>query len=356
MSAIQPFQYKPYQQGVLGALWVQWLLELKTPLLIRANQTAAMRQGIVGKKGRGTEVEIAWENAERKLEEKVKNQSKYSQLIDFNYHFAVQNRQVTPLYHIPASSVRGALRNAAIKRLVEIDNRRAFTLKIKKGQSMKELEEQVKKARELLEQQRDGWYDVLSLFGCAFDPLPGDTPPLIWAGRLRLDTALETASASPTIDCVDSEVPSEVKNMRGHVMVRNPIDRVSMSAKEGGLHFALEMSPGQQFRISMHILNPCSSDTRLLNMWREDLNDGYVRFGGLTSQGRGKAEVVEENYRLYLSRSCALYPDIAAKLKTAGSTDLAKNDLLEGIWQGVELSLPELSELDFSKLKMPEGE
>ena len=352
MNSSQSFEYKPYDQGVLGALIVRWKLELMTPLIIRATHTSAMMQSVPKRKGRGTQVEIAWEDAEKKREEKTDGQDKYSQLTDFNYHFIVQNDEIAPLYHIPASSIRGTLRNASIKCLVKIDDRRAFTLKIKKDQTMEELEAQIIKARKILREQLDGWYDILTLFGSAFDPLPGDTSPLTWAGRMRLETTLYPSTLSPAIDCVETQVNSGPNNIRGHVMVRNPIDRVSMSAREGGLHFNLEMSPGEVFGIDMRILNPCAGDVRLLSMWHEDISEGYIRFGGLTSQGRGKAKIVEENYRLYVSRSSSMYPLADA----ADKPDQAKDTLLEDIWRGMEFTkITELSKLDINQLKQTVG-
>ncbi len=352
MTSSQSFEYKPCEQGVLGTLLVRWKMKLVTPLMIRATHSSAMMQNASKRKGRGTKVEIAWEDAEKKRKEKVDGQDKYSQLTDFNYHFTVQNNEIAPLYHIPASSIRGTLRNASIKYLVKIDDRRAFTLKIKEGQTMEELEAKIIKARKILREQLDGWYDILTLFGSAFDPLPGDAPPLTLAGRIRLDTILHSSASPPAIDCVETQVNSGPNNIRGHVTVRNPIDRVSMSAREGGLHFNLEMSPGEMFGIDMRILNPCASDVRLLSMWYEDISEGYIRFGGLTSQGRGRVEIVEENYNLYVSRSSSMYHLVEA----AGKPDRAKNTLLEDIWRGMEFTkITELNEFYNDQLKQTGG-
>ncbi|MBN1227554.1 MAG: hypothetical protein JXA79_11230 [Deltaproteobacteria bacterium] len=353
MTGSQPFQYKPYEQGVLGTLSVKWELELITPLMIRATHPSATMQSMPKKKGRGTHVEIAWENADEKRKEKINGHEKYSQLTDFNYSFEVQNHQVVPTYHVPASSIRGTLRNAAIKFLVEMDDRRAFSLKIKDSQTMEEVKAQIIKAHDILREQRDGWHDILTLFGSAFDPLPGETPPLTWAGRMRLDTAVHPSSTSSTIDCVDTPVSTYPGTIRGHVMVRNPIDRVSMASREGGLHFSLEMSQGEKFGINMRILNPCAGDIRMLNIWREDISEGYIRFGGLTSQGRGRVKIVKENYQLYVSRSSSMYPIFEAMKKP----DLAKDTLMEGIWRGMAfMTITELNKLDINLLKQTEGE
>lgn len=353
MTSAQPFEYKPYEQGVLGVLLVTWKMELQTPLIVRATHGAAVMQGIPRKKGRGSNVAIAWEDAEQKRKEKINGQAKYSQLTDFNYHFTVQEGKIEPEYQIPASSVRGTLRNAAIKCLVEkIEDRRAFTVKIKKGQTMEDVEAQINNARKILREQHDGWHDILTLFGCAFDPLPGETPPLTWAGRMRLDTTLDALRSLPSIDCVGTQIKTGPLNIHGHVMVRNPIDRVSMSAKEGGLHFNLEMSPGEVFTVDMRILNPCAEDLRLLNMWHGDINEGYIRFGGLTSQGRGRVEIIQENYELYVSQTSLLYPEIVG----LGKPDQASGTMLDNIWRGAEFTnIAELNQLKINQLSQKAG-
>jgi CRISPR/Cas system CSM-associated protein Csm3 (group 7 of RAMP superfamily) len=356
MTNQQPFQYNPFEQGVFGVLCADWELETETPLLIRANEEAAFKQDNKGKqKGRGTSVALEWENAKTKLPESGQGESEYSHLTDFNYHFTAANGKAIPAYHIPASSVRGALRNAAIKRLIEMDDRDAFTIpKKEKGMIEKEeLEKLVARARKLLEEKRNGWYDVLTLFGSAFDVNPQDDHPLTWASRLRLNVQILSVGGSKSIDGLGQELSVGPGNLLGHVTVRNPIDRVSMSAKEGGLHFALEMSKGEQFKVEMCILNPCGTDARLLSLWRDDIIDGFIRFGGLTSQGRGRVKILKEGYCLFVSRSSALYPEVEAGNKP----DLAKNKPLEGIWRGVEFaSLAELNKLNLDQLNVIGGE
>lgn len=345
MTSQQPFQYHPFEQGVLGVLHADWTLQTETPLLIRASEKAAFKQDHKQddrnkRKGRGNSVALEWEKAKEKLPEDGHKEGDYSHLTDFNYHFTAANGKVAPAYHIPASSVRGALRNAAIRRLIEMDDRDAFTIPKKEegGPQKDELEKMVARARKLLEEKRDGWYDVLTLFGSAFDVNPQDEHPLTWAGRLRLQVEILIGGGAKTIDALGQKFSVEPGNMDGHVTVRNPIDRVSMSAKEGGLHFALEMSKGERFKVKMCILNPGGTDGRMLNLWREDLEDGFIRFGGLTSQGRGRVKMIDDDYRLYVSQTSSLYP----KLLAGNRADLAADSFLKGIWRGVKLERNEL--------------
>lgn len=344
MSDHQAFEYKPFAQGVIGILNTDWTLRTLTPLSIRANMDMAVKQGDRKmKKGRGTGVVLEWENAEEKLPKKRRLESEYSHLTDFNYHFVTSDGAISPVYHIPASSIRGTLRNAAIKRLVEMGNRRAFTIrKEEDGKTdLTEMTHQMEAARKLLVEHRDGWFDILSLFGSSLDLVPGETHPLTWAGRLRLGVAIPFSTNGKPIDCVGNRISAGPGNIRRHVAVRNPLDRVSMAAKDGGLHFALEMSEGERFEIKMHILNPCRNDVHLLGLWLNDIRDGFIRFGGLTSQGRGRVEVVHERHFLFASPSS----DIHSKIEKSGKPDLTKDTLLDGIWRGAECSSEELMQL-----------
>lgn len=117
---------KPFEHGVLGVLHGTWEIELLSPLAIRNGDKIAFKQKEKRlAKGRGTNLALAWSQSETVL---ANQPDEYSKIADCNYHFALHHGQVHVEYSIPASSIRGALRNTAIKRWVEWSNRKTFSL------------------------------------------------------------------------------------------------------------------------------------------------------------------------------------------------------------------------------------
>ena len=95
----------------------------------------------------------------------------------------------------------------------------------------------------------------------------------------------------------------------------------------------MEMSEGESFALYFEILNPRQTDIGLLETWREDINDGFLRFGALSSQGRGRVEITAESYTLYLRENMKL----AERLQ-----NLPEDDLFYQIWKGKLMTLNEL--------------
>ncbi len=330
----------PYENGVVSVLRGHWQLTLKTPLFIRQGIKASFKQQSNHlKKGRGEGVAISW-----KQKPAGRSETEWSELSDFNYHFAVgEQSQLEVQYSIPASSIRGALRQWAIKQLVEREDWRFFTLEEIKSKSSEQLAEQMQKARTYLEDSKNRWRDVHSLFGIVYDLQANHNDPLTWAGRLRLTTKIAGEAASKFIDASGKKIKCEggPQNIAGHVSVRNPLDRVTVAAKEGGLHFGLEMSEEQCFHVDFHILNFRSTDSELLDLWCQDIDAGFLRFGGLTSQGRGRVQLSSERYQFFASPVSPLFDEV----KKLGALDLSKDLLFGGIWIGAELTRSQLSTL-----------
>jgi len=336
----------PFPNGVAGVLHGTWQFRLKTPLFIRHGSKSAYKQQSRDlKKGRGNKIEFAWKNTQGNADKE-----EWSEIADFNYHFEVNEQgRLTVQYSVPASTIRGVLRQWAIKCLLDPSDRAAFSIPQVKGLQENELADLMKQAREQFEGAKNHWVDILSLFGSAFDVNPGKDDPLTWSGRMRITTQMLNGDENKAFDGIvpgnlESDSPA---NMKRHVNVRNPIDRVTMAAKQGGLHFGLEMSEGQQFQADFHILNPKPNDIKLLNLWCNDINEGFIRFGGLTSQGRGRAVIEAEKYQLYLSRLSPLYPEV----QKLGKPDLAKDTIYDGVWFGAEFTRPELLSLEIEKLE-----
>jgi CRISPR/Cas system CSM-associated protein Csm3 (group 7 of RAMP superfamily) len=333
-----------FEHGVYGMLHVDWTLQLQTPLTIHNGMKAAYKQQDPHfQKGRGMQKDFKWQDADKLLSAKGDKKTGWSQVADFNYHFAIAGQHVSPEYAIPASSIRGTLRHAAITAFVERTARRDFMIpkKAESEDSSKKAERkhQIDRTFQHLENQRSGWYNLLSLFGCAFDIEDAELKerlddPAIWAGRLRLTTKL-APSANPGIDGIDPQKTAHdgPQNLKRHIIVRNPLDRVTAAAKEGGLHFSMEMSEGESFAVHFEILNPHHTDIGLLATWYEDIDAGFLRFGALTSQGRGRASITKETYTLYWSADRALAKQL---------NDLPKEDLFHEIWKGADLTLEQL--------------
>ncbi len=331
--------FKPFAHGVMGVLHGHWQLELQTPLLIRQGSASVFKQKPAShKKGRGQDAAWLWGSSQAGDE--------WSQITDFNYQFLIDEKNLLQVEHsIPASSIRGALRNWTIKQLLLRERWRDFSLDNKVEKTEVELSALMQQARQRLEDTKNRWRDILSLFGSAYDLNPETDDPLTWAGRLRLKTQIPPASGK-TIDMVAATNGPE--NINRHVNVRNPLDRVTMAAKDKGLHFALEMSEGEMFEVDFHILNPKRADVELLVVWCEDLESGYLRFGGLTSQGRGRVTIAKETYQLFVSVASPLFEEV----KKQGKHDLAQNTLFSDIWIGATLeNRTDLTKFDFSKLE-----
>lgn len=238
---------QPFQKGVFGILKVNWTVKLETPLTIHNGKKAAYKQQDANSsKGRGKHTEFAWAEAEQHLGHK---KSGWSELADLNYAFSIEQEQVNVHYTIPASSIRGALRNASVTAFTERDEWQCFNLPKKELSPDKakadERKRHIERALQHLHNQASGWYDILSLFGLAFELEEHKQQPLIWAGRLRLDTCLERPSDSR----IDGKQYHDggPPDLKRHITVRNPLDRVTSAAKEGGLHFTMEMSEGKPF-------------------------------------------------------------------------------------------------------------
>jgi len=348
----------PFEKGVLGVLNAEWRLKLETPLIIRNESKAAIKlQSEDQTKGRGTELEIVWLNSEEKLSSNTKGKKLYSELADFNYNFEVNGNRLRVEYSIPASSIRGSLRNSAIRRWIAPDYRNIFTLRKKDEIPKEEIEKQIMQAVKLLEDKKNAWFDILSLFGNAFDIDSKHDHPLTWAGRLKINVSLdndtpdkEITYCGKKVERTDAHAP---QNISLNIANRGPIDPVTMGARSGGLHFWLEMSEGQFFRIKFHILNPKLNDLELLDLWTDEINEGFLCFGASGGENNGRASIVEENYELFVSRASML----STKIEDLGHPKPSRSDLLlDDIWVGAKLPRNDLKTVGLENLLILKGD
>ena len=332
----------PFPQGVTSLLKCTWTLELKTPLVIRASTSASIRnKGRAQKKGRDKQYDFRWEEP---IDEK-----EWSAVRDFNYEFqAIENDdsgskdefklKLQARYSIPGSSIRGALRQWTIRTLVKDDEIRLFSLpKLVTGESIDKAERMTKAHKAVIEPE-NRWHDTLSLFGIAYDLNPGVNDPLIWSGRLEMGAVeLPIQEYTPEYYRYDESDEGKKmnviapKNIKQNLKTRSPLDRITMAARSGGLHSSIEMSEEQHFTLEFRILNPKPNDLRILKLWKRDLDAGFIRFGGLTSQGRGKVNVVDDVYSLY----AAINTPLAEVIRKVGTEEIAQE--FDSIWTGAKL-------------------
>lgn len=345
----------PFREGIHSALYCCWTLTLKTPLVIRHGSSGSYKNNKEGyKKGRGQEKEFLWRE-----KEKGEGEHTWTGVADFNFQFSIgSDGELRVDYSIPPSSIRGALRQWAIKQMVHSDQRHHFQSPKLEGFNEEEKAsflKQISEAREYVEDTGHNWHHILSLFGNAFDLTFEELEQLdefekldkleeketmTWAGRLKVHSTIKQLSKHG-IDGITTEhmPPNAPENIQRHINVRNPLDRMTMAAKNQGLHHTLEMSSGQEFEVELHILNPKPKDIEILVLWEDDINDGFLRFGGLTSQGRGRCEISQAVYKLYASHTSVFAGHIAS-VKEQGTKE---DDILDGFWTGVSLTKDELS-------------
>ncbi|MEI6758515.1 MAG: RAMP superfamily CRISPR-associated protein [Chlorobium sp.] len=336
----------PFENGVTGILHVLWTVTLQTPLVIRSGTNASYKnKSAEQEKGRKSNCEFSWIDETSDKE----NNTEWSTVKDFNFDFKVNNDgNLEARYSIPGSSIRGALRQWTIKNLIPDADKKLFSLpRLEKDVSI-DLAEKMKEALIAAEDTGNYWHHILSLFGSAYDLNPGNDTPLTWSGRLQLNTIRLNGTqnqicAGIAPANIDAFAPGNIKR---HINIRTPMDRVTMAARSGGLHSGLEMSEGERFTIEFRILNPKPLDLKILKLWRRDINTGFLRFGGLTSQGRGRVFISSENYRFYAAKNTELF----FYLQSFGKPDITDGTLFENFWTGVELTSEDLFALDFNTI------
>jgi hypothetical protein len=334
--------FKPYEEGVHGVFCVVWNLKLVTPLYIRHSHQCFWQQNdpSLGK-GRGKQVKFDW------LSEKGDD---WNQVGDFNYSFRVSDSLLVAEYSVPASSIRGSLRQWSIKNLVEDSVRDAFELPKKDELTQEDLNQTLQRARAALDSAESGWSQVLDLFGCAFDLGIEDEAELTWSGRLKMEVTIGVSGAPGGFD-VDgklvsmSQGQSTPTNLMRQITIRNPLDRISQSSKEGGLHTFIELSPGQTMTVEFRVLNPKAEDIALIIKWEHDISNGFIRFGALGSQGRGRCDFVNKSYAFHVGPSSPWKRKLQAAVKGDLANQITQESLFSGIWISFGIVPNELSKV-----------
>ncbi|MEI7818431.1 MAG: RAMP superfamily CRISPR-associated protein [Desulfuromonadales bacterium] len=316
---------------------------MQTPLVIRSGTNASNKKSDEHEKGRKSNCQFSWIDKTTDANEG----ENWSEVKDFNYEFIVKDDgNLEARYSIPGSAIRGALRQWTIKTLIPDSSKKLFSIpKREKGETI-DVAEKMKEALIAVEDIGNFWHHVLSLFGSAYDLNPGNDTPLTWSGRLRINAVRLNGMQHNQCAGVAAGSPDFVApdNIKCHITTRTPMDRVTMAARSGGLHSGIEMSEGEKFTIEFRIFNPRPLDLKILKLWMRDINTGFLRFGGLTSQGRGRVSIFSENYRLYAAKNTELF----INLRGFGKPDISKGTLFEDLWTGIEVTREELFVFDLN--------
>ena len=321
------FDPRIFAQGIYGVLRVDWLLRCETPLSIRNGLALQYTEG-GRKKERGQSLHLRWRGPGE------------HEVAALHYGPRVQGDRVTFIHFVPGSSVRGALRGWTLRHLVQREGLAGLTPP-PKGDN-----EATAAYLAALDRALDAGfrsYDLLfSLFGQVADSRTEGRRLEANAGRLQVNVQPFAGANLRAIDSSGArmEVEGGPDNVRRHMAVRGPLDRVTQAAKEGGLHHFLEFSRGERFRVQLRISNPTPPDLGLISLWRREMNTGLLRFGSLASIGRGRVSVQEETYDLWLSPHAPVF----AELDRSPAADAA--EALSGLWEHVRLSADQLASFE----------
>ena len=286
-----------FQNGIETLLRVRWTLKLETPLCIKSGYTSAFNPTGNGKKVRYENMTYQWQPPKT---DKPKTDENVVEVQELRSGLEVVNGTLRPYHTVPASAVRGALRSWSLKRLVKND--RHINL------------------LNLEENDQDGKLDLISalqndaelaliadMFGVAAGKDNDRAETVSRSGRMRLETApikpdSQSVKPWPWVQGNDWKGDSNdfgPCNINRHISVRGPVDRITQGAMEGGLHYFMEFSPGQTFEVDMKCVNPRRYHIGLYHLWQREINNGLLRFGGLSAVGRGRMKVVEAHAQIF---------------------------------------------------------
>ncbi|MBI4687717.1 MAG: hypothetical protein HY756_08030 [Nitrospirae bacterium] len=263
-------------------LRTDWTLNLETPLVVRSGSSFAW-ENAAEKKTRNYKMKYMWGH-------KANKQNDEHDIGDIYFSIRIEGDKAVPYYHIPSSSIRGSLREWTIKHLLPED-----WWDIEKG--LKKHAEKNDDSYKSLPRYLD---DILLLFGFVVKTCDKKLDEkYTCAGRLIIEVSpLVGNYPQPDVDGtwnnnINNPNNYGPTNAKRHIKTRNPLDRITNAAKEKGLHSGLEFSKGQSFTVRLTVENPTDFDRELIDWWCNEINTGMIRFGGLSSIGRGRVTAQE---------------------------------------------------------------
>ena len=255
---------------IKGIAQFSWELTTETALCIKSGTTSVL--------DKDKTIEFKRKNANG-------NKKEESLVSDFSFDAVIENNSVKPRFRIPASSIRGVLRNFTIRELIPQE----FW-----GAALSATDEKAKDNLAgtiepiCLKQafEHPGWQIVRNLFGLATDGSDPEVADKTVAGRLHV-------YSDDGIDTPDN--PQKIT-----LRTRNPLDRCIQAGKDKGLHQFMVLPAGNTFTVTFRTINPIPADLGLFGIWKQYINAGRIRLGGA---GKARLSVKPETAMLYLRKN-----------------------------------------------------
>ena len=251
-----------------------WEMTLETPMVVRSGGKFGWKNAAASKT-RNNKMKFKWGQEKGQLEE----------IGDLNFSIRLVAQVAKPYYHIPSAGIRGSLREWAITNLLPREqwDMEKYLKELPAGQPVPDM-----------------MWKIISLFGFTVStPDKERTQQCTRAGRLMI--SVEPFKESADRPAMQGTWDEQAGNNYGpdnairHVKPRNPLDRITHAAKDGGLHNFLEFSSGQNVGIHIRITNPNDFDMKFIETVKQEINDGMIRFGGLSGVGRGRVNISKKN-------------------------------------------------------------
>lgn len=306
-----------FADGVHSMLLAYWQLVCETPLAIR-NGLQITYSDSAPTKTRYQDLYLSWQAS----------QESGHAVTALHYGYEIREGEVRPVHSVPSSSVRGALRSWTIRHLVQAKLRAAF--QPASSEDVEEAQAHNVILRQGLARRESGCELIASLFGLAADEAESGAPAN--AGRLIVETErFDGANLRPVdVSGVKMAADAGPDNVRRHLSVRNPLDRITHASREHGLHQFLEVARGQTFGVHLRIVNPLDCDLGLLGLWVREIDYGMLRIGALASVGRGRVAVRQPSYELWRRPNAPQLAGHAWLNEATAEED--SDDILTGLW------------------------
>ncbi|RJQ59469.1 MAG: hypothetical protein C4530_09200 [Desulfobacteraceae bacterium] len=277
-----------FRSGLKAVFQAKWNLLLKTPLCIKSGSRSAFNPGSGGNKTRNVQMSYDWNVPSSTA------RTEFVEISEARFEVRLQDGIASPCYSIPAGSFRGALRSWSLIHLVREP-------KLRNVLNEPDQKEGAPDLRVILDS--DSGLTLLSdIFGVAAEKEEGGEESLSRTGRMRVDVS-HTANGANGLWVQGNDWSRSSRfgpeNLCRHISVRGPVDRITHGARVGGLHYFLEFSPGERLNAVVRLVNPSPHHFGLVLMWEREINAGTLRFGGLSSIGRGRLEVDHSQYMLF---------------------------------------------------------
>lgn len=277
-----------------GFARIVWTLKTETALCIKSGTTSVLRKNKFNKAP----------HLDFNRKELIDKSNKEESLVaDFAFDAVIIENRLVPQFRVPASSLRGCLRNFTIKQLIpEKFWLAALQATAENGDEGEARAIHTQWLKDAFSQP--GWRVVQNLFGLATDGGDAALSDETVAGRLRVRSG----------DCID--MPENRQKIVDRT--RNPMDRCIQAGKGGGLHTFMVLPAGNTFKVSLDIVNPTPADLGLVDIWKEYINNGRIKFGGA---GKARLSVDSDLTELYLRPRISPDSFPGAARKSATGTD-----------------------------------